>query len=172
MLRRYLLLVSTCLALLLSGASAFAQSEVLVSGRVTSKSDKGPLAGAEIYIFKTVGDGLYEFDRAQQMYESGYVPEGSHVSPVLQVPVSDPVYRLHSGIPVPVSDPLRQILLPLQAVPVCDLLLRENLLVREQRPVHIAYLRGHLTSIFHQLQGYLSSIQCIIKYNLFLSVIG
>lgn len=76
MLRRYLLLVSTCLALLLSGASAFAQSEVLVSGRVTSKSDKGPLAGTEIYIFKTVGDGLYEFDRAQQMYESGYVPEG------------------------------------------------------------------------------------------------
>lgn len=76
MLRKYLIYVLVSFALLLGGARAFAQSDVLVSGRVTSSVDKGPLAGVEIYIFKTVGDGLYEFERAEQMYEGGYVPEG------------------------------------------------------------------------------------------------
>ena len=41
-----------------------------------NRVDKGPMAGVSIYIFKTVGDGVYEYKRAEQMYETGYVPEG------------------------------------------------------------------------------------------------
>ena len=76
MLRKYLIYVIVSFALFFSGAKAFAQSEILVTGRVSSSVDKGPLAGTEVYIFKTVGDGEYEYGRAMQMYEGGYAPEG------------------------------------------------------------------------------------------------
>ena len=76
MRRSHLTIVLTLFVLLLGGARVYAQSDVLVSGRVTSSVDGGPMAGVEIYIFKTVGDGVYEYKRAEQMYESGYVPEG------------------------------------------------------------------------------------------------
>ena len=76
MLKRHLAFVMTFIVLLIGGTMAHAQSDVLVSGRVTSSVDGGPMAGVEVYIFKTVGDGVYEYKRAEQMYESGYVPEG------------------------------------------------------------------------------------------------
>ena len=72
-LRMYMLV---CLALILSSGRLCAQSEILVTGKVSSSVDDGPLAGVEIYGFKTVGAGEYEYERAKLMYESGYVPEG------------------------------------------------------------------------------------------------
>lgn len=71
-IRQTVLLVT----LLLSWVGLHAQSEVLVTGKVTSSVDDGPLAGVEVYVFKTVGAGEYEFERAKLMYETGYVPEG------------------------------------------------------------------------------------------------
>ena len=76
MRHRHLAFVVMLLVLLSGGTRVHAQSDVLVSGRVTSSVDGGPMAGVEVYIFKTVGDGMYEYKRAGQMYESGYVPEG------------------------------------------------------------------------------------------------
>ena len=58
------------------GMRAQSQSDILVTGKVSNRVDKGPMAGVSIYIFKTVGDGVYEYKRAEQMYETGYVPEG------------------------------------------------------------------------------------------------
>ena len=71
-IRQTVLLVT----LLLSWVGLHAQSEVLVTGKVTSSVDDGPLAGVDVYVFKTVGAGEYEFERAKLMYETGYVPEG------------------------------------------------------------------------------------------------
>lgn len=65
-----------CLVLVLNAGRLSAQSEILVTGKVISSVDDGPLAGVEIYGFKTVGAGEYEYERAKLMYESGYVPEG------------------------------------------------------------------------------------------------
>ena len=69
-------LILLCLALLSCLAGLHAQSDILVTGRVSSSVDDGPLAGVEVYVFKTVGAGEYEYDRAKLMYETGYVPEG------------------------------------------------------------------------------------------------
>lgn len=57
-------------------AEVFAQSEVLVTGRVTSSVDDGPMSGTRIFIFKTEAEGVYEFQRAMSMYEQDYLPEG------------------------------------------------------------------------------------------------
>ena len=54
MLKRHLAFVMTFIVLLIGGTMAHAQSDVLVSGRVTSSVDGGPMAGVEVYIFKTV----------------------------------------------------------------------------------------------------------------------
>lgn len=61
----------------LSVLSVKAQDEILVMGKVISTVDDEPLSGVEIYVFKTVGAGRYEYDRAMTMYENGYVPEGA-----------------------------------------------------------------------------------------------
>ena len=51
--------------------SVKAQDEILVMGKVISTVDDEPLSGVEIYVFKTVGAGRYEYDRAMTMYENG-----------------------------------------------------------------------------------------------------
>ena len=72
-IRMYIII---CLAFLLSSGRLCAQSDILVIGKVSSTVDDGPMAGVEIYGFKTVGAGEYEYERAKLMYEAGYVPEG------------------------------------------------------------------------------------------------
>ena len=57
-------------------AEIFAQSDVLVTGRMTSSVDDGPMSGTRIFIFKTEAEGAYEFQRAMSMYEQDYLPEG------------------------------------------------------------------------------------------------
>lgn len=57
-------------------AEIFAQSDALVTGRVTSSVDDGPMSGTRIFIFKTEAEGAYEFQRAMSMYEQDYLPEG------------------------------------------------------------------------------------------------
>lgn len=61
----------------LSVLSVKAQDEILVMGKVISTVEDEPLSGVQIFVFKTVGAGKYEYDRAMQMYEGGYVPEGA-----------------------------------------------------------------------------------------------
>lgn len=63
-------------ALSLYRVDLFAQSDILVTGRVTSSVDDGPMAGTRIFIFKTEAEGAYEFQRAMAMYEQDYLPEG------------------------------------------------------------------------------------------------
>ena len=76
MSRYPLFTIIVVLLMSLCGHQAHAQSEIMVRGKVTSRVDKGPLSGVEVYIFKTVGEGVYEYKRAEELYESGYVPEG------------------------------------------------------------------------------------------------
>ena len=76
MSRYPLFTIIVVLLMSLCGHQAYAQSEIMVRGKVTSRVDKGPLSGVEVYIFKTVGEGVYEYKRAEELYESGYVPEG------------------------------------------------------------------------------------------------
>ena len=65
------------IALLVSVMSLMAQDEILVMGKVISTVEDEPLSGVQIFVFKTVGAGKYEYDRAKIMYEDGYAPEGA-----------------------------------------------------------------------------------------------
>lgn len=56
-----------------------AQDQILVRGRVISTVDDEPLSGVRIYVFKTVGAGQAEYQRALTTYETFYQPEGAFV---------------------------------------------------------------------------------------------
>lgn len=73
---RYLICVFLVAALSMCGVALRAQSEILVTGRVSSSVDDGPMAGTRIFIFKTEAEGKREFQRAMAMYEQDYLPEG------------------------------------------------------------------------------------------------
>ena len=76
-MKKAILMISLLVSALLGGVSGYAQSGIMVMGKVTGRTDGGPLAGTRIFIFKTVGEGVYEYERAMGMYESDYVPEGA-----------------------------------------------------------------------------------------------
>ena len=65
------------ISVVFSVISLMAQDEILVMGKVISTVEDEPLSGVQIFVFKTVGAGKYEYDRAKIMYEDGYVPEGA-----------------------------------------------------------------------------------------------
>lgn len=73
-MRRRLL---TYILLFISVLSAFAQEQP-VTGRLTSSVDGGPMIGARIFAFKTVGEGKEEYQKAMECFKQGltYNPDG------------------------------------------------------------------------------------------------
>lgn len=63
----------------LSVREACAQDQILVMGKVISTVDDEPLSGVRIFVFKTVGAGHAEFQRALTCYEEFYQPDGAFV---------------------------------------------------------------------------------------------
>lgn len=74
-MRRCLAFMLTLVAVILFSAKAYAQSETMVIGTVTSSVDGSPMAGVNVFTFKTVGEARDEFKMAMASYEMGYMPE-------------------------------------------------------------------------------------------------
>ena len=74
-MRRCLAFMLTLVAVILFAAKANAQSETMVIGTVTSSVDGSPMAGVNVFTFKTVGEARDEFKMAMASYEMGYMPE-------------------------------------------------------------------------------------------------
>lgn len=75
-MRHYLTYILALLtAVLFLSGKAYAQSETMVIGTVTSSVDDSPMAGVMVFTFKTVGEARAEFKLAEQSYEMGYMPE-------------------------------------------------------------------------------------------------
>ena len=71
-MKRVLLIISF---LVLSVLSVRAQDRILVTGTISSSVEGVSMGKTIVYAFSSVNFGLQEKDRANQMYEGGYVPE-------------------------------------------------------------------------------------------------
>ncbi|MBE6250946.1 MAG: hypothetical protein E7111_04760 [Bacteroidales bacterium] len=80
MVRRYLEFLVVSVVLLLGGIDCFAQSKILVTGKLRNKDDE-PVKGAFVFAFATEEEGNYEFRLAssEDMKEMIYQPIMPHV---------------------------------------------------------------------------------------------
>ena len=74
-MKRILIIISL---LLLSALGIKAQDRILVTGTISASVEGVSMGKTIIYAFNTVNFGLQEKDRANEMYEAGYVPEYPH----------------------------------------------------------------------------------------------